>query len=290
MIRIKSRTHLLWSFVLSAFLLPAQEPSSPSQQAGPASSAAGEKDGSLWKTLQFRDQLNKGAQAFRKAKYEEATEHFQKSVDLDPSSTLARLYLGTAYAEMVVPDDLSTKNIQIAQSAIDAFQIVLQKNPTDSNALKQIASVYYNLQKLDTAKDYQSRVLAQNPNDAEAEYTIGVIDWLQSYHNAVGILAGINLKDDGEGNIAKDSTTCLKLQAVNLLLVKDGITHLTHAIDLQSNYSDAMAYLNLTYRRKADLECNDDPGRKADIDQAYQWRERSISSRRKAGPEESAKP
>ena len=53
--------------------------------------------------LRARDQLNKGVQAYKNAKYEDAIEHFKNAVDLDPSLTNARLYLATAYAQQYIP-------------------------------------------------------------------------------------------------------------------------------------------------------------------------------------------
>ena len=41
--------------------------------------------------------------------------------------------------------------------------------------------------------------------------------------------------------------------------------YLKKAVELNPTYDDAMQYLNLTYRRKADLECGDDAARKADL-------------------------
>ena len=51
--------------------------------------------------LRARDQLNKGVQSFKNAKYEEAIEHFKNAVSLDPSLLTARLYLGTAYMQTI---------------------------------------------------------------------------------------------------------------------------------------------------------------------------------------------
>ena len=53
--------------------------------------------------LRARDQLNKGVAAYKNAKYEEAINHFQEAVHLDPSLTNARLYLATAYAQQYIP-------------------------------------------------------------------------------------------------------------------------------------------------------------------------------------------
>jgi len=43
--------------------------------------------------LQARDNLNKGAAAFRGAKYQEAAEFFKKAIELDPTFSTARIYL-----------------------------------------------------------------------------------------------------------------------------------------------------------------------------------------------------
>ena len=53
--------------------------------------------------LKARDQLNKGVQAYKNARYEEAIDHFQTAVNLDPSLTMTHMYLATAYAQQVVP-------------------------------------------------------------------------------------------------------------------------------------------------------------------------------------------
>ena len=53
--------------------------------------------------LRARDQLNKGVQSYKNARYEEAIEHFKNAVALDPSLVNARLYLATAYAQQYIP-------------------------------------------------------------------------------------------------------------------------------------------------------------------------------------------
>jgi tetratricopeptide (TPR) repeat protein len=232
------------------------------------------------KRLASRDQLNKGVQAYKGAQYEEAIDHFQKSLELDPTYPQARLYLATAYAQQVVPNVLTADNLKIAQSALDNFQAVLQHDPDDITALKQIASINFNIQKFDVAKEYQQKVIAKDPSDAEANYTIGVIDWTQTYKAAINILAAAGMKDDGEGNVKKDKATCAKLQAANTTLTDEGLKYLLHAADIRPNYDDAMSYINLTYRRKADLECGNDAARKADLDQAKSWVDKAMGARK----------
>jgi len=230
--------------------------------------------------LKARDQLNKGIQAFKNARYEEAVDHFQNSIALDPNYQDAKLYLATAYSYQVVPNLDTPENLAVAQKAINGFQEVLAKDPNDLTALKQIASISRNIKKLDDAKMYEKKVIAIDPNDAEAYYTIGVVDWMQSYKNAITILAADGLTDDGNGNPKKSKGACQKLQQANTDLVNEGMQYLQKAIAINPTYDDAMQYLQLTYRRKADLECGDDNARKDDLAQADQWAQKAMGARK----------
>jgi tetratricopeptide (TPR) repeat protein len=230
--------------------------------------------------LKARDQLNKGVQAFKSARYEEAIGHFQTAIALDPNYEQSKLYLATAYSYQVVPNLDTPENLAVAQKALDGFNAVLAKDPNDLTALKQIASIDRNIKKLDEAKEYEKKVIAIDPNDAEAHYTIGVVDWMQAYKNAITILAADGLTDDGNGNAKKSKDACQKLKDANSTIVQEGLDYLNKAVTLNPTYDDAMSYLNLTYRRKADLECPDDAARKADLAKADEWSQKSMGARK----------
>ena len=113
--------------------------------------------------LKARDQLNKGVQAYKGARYEEAIDHFQQAVDDDPTLPMARSFLATAYAVQVVPDLTTPDNIKTANLAIQNFQKVLDEKPDSVNAMKGIASIYFNIDNYDKAKEWQLKVLAADP-------------------------------------------------------------------------------------------------------------------------------
>jgi tetratricopeptide (TPR) repeat protein len=230
--------------------------------------------------LKSRDQLNKGIAAFKNGQYEQATDFFQRAVQLDPTNPNAKLYLATTYASQVVPNLMAPENLAMAQKALDGFNEVLSRNPNDLTALRQIASIDRNIGKLDLAKADELKVIQVDPKDAEAYYTIGSVDWTATYKNAVVILAADGLVDDGEGNKKMTKNACAKIKEANTDLVNDALTNLQKAVDLNPNYDDAMAYLQLTYRRKADLECPDDDARKADLAQTDQWIQRAMGARK----------
>jgi tetratricopeptide (TPR) repeat protein len=230
--------------------------------------------------LKSRDQLNKGIAAFKNAQYEQATNYFQTAAQLDPKNENAKLYLATTYASQVVPNLMTPENLAIAQHALDGFNEVLAKHPDDVTALKQIASIDRNIGKQDQAKADELKVIQVSPNEPEAYYIIGSIDWTTAYKNAVGILAADGLTDDGEGNKKMTKGACAKIKDANSALIADAMKNLQKAIELNPNYDDAMSYLQLSYRRKADMECPDDNARKADLAQADAWIQKAMGARK----------
>jgi tetratricopeptide (TPR) repeat protein len=230
--------------------------------------------------LAARDQLNKGVEAYKGARYEEAIGHFQRATQLDPSLPMAKSYLATALAQNVVPGLDTPDNLKTAQQSIDIFQEVLAKDPSDVNSLKQIAGIYYNIKKLDDAKVWQMKVLAVDPKDPEAAYTIGSIDWTLAHQNVLSALTPAGLTDDGEGNAKAPKKVMDPLKAQNAPLVDEGLRYLLQAVANRPNYDDAMAYLNLTYRRKADVDFGDEAARKADVAAAEDWRQKAMGTRK----------
>ncbi len=240
--------------------------------------------------LRSRDQLNKGVQAYKAGRQEEAIDHFKQAVEFDPSYVNARLYLATAYASIFVPGIDSEENNRNAEAAIDQFKKVLELQPKNINSLKGIASIYYNqgnpqsakssaaaLEKLDQAKEYHRKALQIDPKDAEEYYSIGVIDWSEAYLQAAQMKAAKGLKVDDE---IKDKALCEQVKAKNEAIIQDGIDSLNDALKQRADYEDAMAYINLIYRRKADIECGDPGARQADIKTADDWVQKNMDTRK----------
>jgi tetratricopeptide (TPR) repeat protein len=230
--------------------------------------------------LAARDQLNKGVEAYKGTHYEEAINHFQQAMKLDPNLPMAKSYLATALAQNVVAGLDTPENLKTAQDAIDIFMEVLAKNPHDVNSMKNIASINFQIKKLNEAKTWQKKVLAEDPKDAEAAYTVGVIDWMQAHQNTLTALAPEGISDDGEGNAKASKKVMDPLIAQNAPLVEEGLQYLTQANDNRANYDEAMAYLNLIYRRKADLDFGNEAARKEDVAKADEWRTKAMETRK----------
>ena len=228
--------------------------------------------------LKARDQLNKGVAAYKNARFEEAIGHFQTAVQLDPKLPMARLYLATAYAQNVVSGD-DPANIKAADTAIDAYKGVLAEKADDVNALKGIAALYFQTKRLPQAKEYNEKVISVDPHDADAYYTIGVIDWTQALQNSIPVRTGLGLKDDGTP--IKDKKACADLQAKNQPLINEALENLRKALEIRPSDDPSMQYMNLVYRRKAaDADCGDEGQAKADMATAQDWVQKAMDARK----------
>jgi hypothetical protein len=213
--------------------------------------------------LRARDLLNKGVAAFKNAQFDAAVEDFKQAEELDPELINARLYLATAYASQYIPGAPSDENMRHGQEAIQEYKQVLDKDGNNLSAIDGLASIEYQMagqpfdaKKFEESKEYHQKHIALRPNDPQPYYSIGVIDWALAYRGNTEMRADYNkahinkqVKDTEPlpPDVRKAYTD--KYQG----LVDDGIASLKKAIDLKPDYDDAMTYLNLLYRRKADM-------------------------------------
>ena len=224
--------------------------------------------------LRARDQLNKGVLAYKNAKYEEAINHFQQAVKLDPTLLNARLYLATAFAQQYIPGADAPDNNKMAEQAIDEYKEVLQRDPKNVNSVKGIAYLYLQMKQFDKAKEFYRKATELDPNDPEPYYSVAVIDWTQTYQPRMEERSKLGLKPDEP---LKDKKVCAALKEKNASNIQEGIDNLKKALELRPDYDDAMAYMNLMYRERADVTCDDPAARAADLKTADEWVDKTLA-------------
>lgn len=210
------------------------------------------------KKLQARDQLNKGVQAYKAANYEKAIEHFKNAVGLDKDLKTAKLYLATAYMQQYVPGIDTPDNNANAQQAIEQYKEVLGDDPKNVTSLKGIAGLYMNMKKFDESAEYYKKAIDADPNDPEAYYSVGVIDWTAAYKDTADRKAKAGLPGvEAPMKTREDLKLCDEIRSNDEPKVDEGLKMLQTAMEKRQDYDDAMTYVNLLYLRKADLACND---------------------------------
>lgn len=211
--------------------------------------------------LRARDELNKGVRAYKAAQFETSIEHFKRAIELDPDLVTARIYLAIAYASQFVPGSPAEENKQLALSAIQEFERVLEKDPNNLVALGYIASLYYGLgggeKELDDirtyfekSKEYRRKLIRIDGQNPEHYYSIGVLDWALCHRANEEIRLSYNVRRPDE---PLPERARKELVEKNGALADEGVEMLEKAVQINPKYVDAIAYLNLIYRQKADL-------------------------------------
>ncbi len=239
--------------------------------------------------LKARDALNKGVAAYKATKYEEAARKFREAIDADPTFEVARLYLATSYMSQWIPGADSPENKAMAKNAEDEFQKVLSVDPKNKLATESIASMRYNqanaftsledkLRVMDDAKVWYSKLVEIDPANSKAYYSLGVISWSKWYPKYKAAREAAKMKQEDPGPI-KDKKIREELKAGYANLVEEGIGHLNKAVEIDKNYDDAMAYLNLLIRERADLADNPADYTK-DIATADNWVAKALEAKK----------
>ena len=214
--------------------------------------------------LKARDLLNKGVVAFKAGQSDAAIEDFKRATELDPNLMTARLYLATAYASLYIPGAPSAENKARGDQAIKEFKDILDIDANNLTAIDGIGSLVFQMagtppideKGFENSKTYHERHIQVKPDDPEPYYWIGVIDWTLAWRGN-----GELRLDYNKNNIRKQVKDTDPLPASVRTeyatkyspLVEEGITDLQKAISLKPDYDDAMAYLSLLLRRKADM-------------------------------------
>jgi tetratricopeptide (TPR) repeat protein len=232
------------------------------------------------KKLKARDYINKGVTQFTNKKFDAAAQFFQKSLELDPSLEIARMYLATAYMSQFIPGSSDPRNEQVATRAIETFKEVVAKAERDGqpniNAMLSIVGLYSQMKKYPESKEWCDKVLKVDPGNAEAYYRVAVMDYDEIFEKT-GI-QGKNVKD-----LTDEEKDRLRKQ------IEEGLGYIANAIKRREDYHEAMEYQNLLWREKAKLE-TDEKARAEIIRQADMVNMESLKLRRKAQEAAAKKP
>jgi tetratricopeptide (TPR) repeat protein len=218
--------------------------------------------------LRARDKLNKGVQAYKAGQTDLAIEDFKTSKELDPGLTNARIYLATAYSAQYIPGAPSPENIRNGQQAAQEFKDILATDPNNLSAIDGLGSILYNMaggppfdpKMMEESKSYHQKHIQLKPDDPEPYYWVGVIDWSLAFRGNRDLREEYNktARKSIPDTDAMPPALAAQFQQKYGTVVDDGIASLQKAVQLREDYDDAMAYLNLLYRQKADMETTTD--------------------------------
>jgi tetratricopeptide (TPR) repeat protein len=249
--------------------------------------------------------LNKGNELYTAQKYEEAIEEYEKILNYDPDHWMANYLIAMSYVALYRPGSTHEKDVRYSESGIAQLEKLLDltppnkeegekieayylsmltssdqnakaieylerkfaENPQDANLAAKIGDLALKSGNVEKALDYLQKRANLQPDNKEAWYTIGVACWARSYHG--GIMVS-NAERAG--------------------LIETGMEALEKALEIDSEYFDALSYTNLLYREK--MKALVAEGKNAEAQEAYQKAEeylkRALEVRNKQNPQPGA--
>jgi tetratricopeptide (TPR) repeat protein len=238
--------------------------------------------------LRSRDDLNKGVAAYKNAKYSDAVSFFQEAIELDPKNPNARVYLATAYMMQWIPGAISPENVQFATKAKDEFGKVLNQDANNSVALASLASLAFNeadplpldqkMAKLDEAAGWYTKLVTADPKNRDGYYSLGAIAQKKFYPALMTARVDANMKPDEPGPL-KDKKAKAELSSKYMPVIDEGVKNLQKALDIDPESDDAMAYMNLLIRERADL-ADDKDSYKKQVEEADTWLQKALDTKK----------
>lgn len=135
--------------------------------------------------VRAKNALNEGARAYRDGRFSDAEEKFRTAYELDPSQKNAPLFIARAIQQQFKPGVTTPDNVAIGERAIAAYQEILNKDPQNEDAYKNIVGLYGQMKNDDKVKQMltERASLESLPKEkrAEALVILASQQWKCSY-------------------------------------------------------------------------------------------------------------
>jgi tetratricopeptide (TPR) repeat protein len=238
--------------------------------------------------LKARDNLNQGVNAFKSGNYAEAADHFKTAIALDPTFDVARVYLATAYVQQYIPGTETPENKKYAEAAMEEFNTVLKADPKNLLSVQSLASLYYNMNNRPKAEEWNKRVVELDPKNKEAYYTLGVLPWQEFLLPDRVARNNEKMKPEDPAPL-KDAKERASLKEKYWQSLTDGIEYEKKSLAVDPEYDQAMVYMNLLIRYRADLDDTKEQAA-ADLKEADDWVGKALEAQKVKAKKKAANP
>ncbi len=248
--------------------------------------------------IRAKNELNEAARTYREGLFVEAEQHARRAQDLDPNNKTAPLFIARTVHAQYRTGVNTPENIAKAREAIDAYQKILQSDPTNEEAYKAIAFLYEKIKEDEKLRDWiiaranDGRVEADKR--AEAYIVLASKDWNCSFQITDLPTNKITTSTVGKVSVSYRKPKDQKDFETAQMCVKRGLEEVENAIKFDPNSEAAWSYktnLLLEAAKLAEMDGNMD--QKAELDkqrEAAQKRTTELSeANKKKQAEEEAK-
>jgi beta-lactamase regulating signal transducer with metallopeptidase domain len=222
-------------------------------------------------------EMKQAGDAYNSADYKSAVQHFENAVKLEPGNINAKLFLANTLIRESFAGGQQSDGTLLTR-ARQQYQEVLAQDPQNKPATQGMVAVAMHSKQFKEVHDWAVKLIQLDPKDKSAYYTAGVVDWVMVYPEFQ------QAKQAAGGNVEEywipDAASRKSLRDRCLPQIEDGFRMLQIALQLDPNYEDAMAYMNLLDRLKGGIV--DNQAESADlIEKADDWVGKTLAAKRR---------
>jgi beta-lactamase regulating signal transducer with metallopeptidase domain len=224
-------------------------------------------------------EMKMAGDAYNGGNFPSAVEHFENAVKLDPANVSARLFLANALIREFFAEKASPESPLLARARQQYLEI-LSREPGNKIGIQGMVAVSMNSKKLSEGREWALKLVESDAGDKAGYYTVGVLDWAIIYPEFIAAkqAAGVPQQE----YFIPDATVRRTLRDRFTPQVEEGARMLQTALQIDPEYSDAMAYMNLLERLKSEMAEN--ASESADLmAKADGWVGRAIAAKRRQG-------
>jgi beta-lactamase regulating signal transducer with metallopeptidase domain len=194
--------------------------------------------------------MKQGEAAYSKGDYTQAASIFETAVGLEPTNLKAKMGLAKALMQQYIPG--SEPRRPLAVRARQQLLEVLARDPNYREAIQGMMMLSTNTKQFAEAHDWAVKAIQADSTDKLAYYTAAFVDWVMTYpdYAAARQAAGMQMHDPG---IISDTGLRQQVRTQHMAQIEDGKRMLETALQIDPDYADAMAYMNLLYRIEAGI-------------------------------------
>jgi hypothetical protein len=235
--------------------------------------------------IQARMAIKDANAAYEKEDYATALKGYKDARVIDSSFPDLDRMIGYSEIGLYIPEDKSPQNEAHADAAIAELSAYLKKRPEDRIARDALINMYLNANRTSQAIDYFRNYLTAHPGDLEAVKSIATLYAKQgNFNESLNWYQKITLIDARNPEsfyifgvvcyekVAKNPPADLKEK---IDIIEKGKQALQRAIEMKTDYFEAMAYLNLLWRQQALTE-TDPVKAQQDVAKADEIRNRTL--------------
>jgi hypothetical protein len=182
--------------------------------------------------------------------FETAEDYYKELIDLDPERPERYYALGDLYERFHDPEEMPLLN-----RAIAAYQKPVDMNPDDPVTYRHVAALLNKYGRFEETMEWQGKARDVDPADPEGYYIVATHYWDKVYRDP-------------------DLTNQQRRDYISL-----GVEELEKALELNSEYIDALIYKGLLLREEAKIEAN--AARRAELEaEAIALRDQALEIKR----------